>query len=508
MRRRDDRVDVPALGRDVRVHQGVLIVALQFQPECINVLAIAGGIAELFAVDEAHRAGCAHHRDLRAGPGDVDIAAHVLGPHHAVGAAVGLAGDHGDLGDGGLAVGVEQLRSAPDDAVEFLLGAGQEAGNVDEHDDRDVEAVAGPNESGGLLRGVDVQAAGELGGLVGDNADRPTIDAAESDDDVLRVTGLHLEEFVIVEDPGDDLVHVIRLVRRVRDQGVEFEVLLGEVVLDRTRMRRRGMAWRLGVVVGRQVAEQFAHIIEGVLLAGGDVVRGTGLGHVCLCAAEFFHGDVLTGDGLDDVGSGDEHLAGLVDHDDEVGQGGGVDVTAGRRAHDQRDLWDHAGGQDVVAEDLAVEPEGDDALLDAGAGAVVDADERAPGLDGQFLDLDDLLAVNLTEAAAEHHGVLAEDADVAAVDGAVAGDDSVADGPVVLQAEVRGAVARQTVEFDEGILIEQGQDALAGGQLALGVGFLDRGLADRMQRLFGALTQIGQLAGRGVDIRFGNARHG
>src|SRR5205085_3297567 len=33
----------------------------------------------------------------------------------------------------------------------------------------------------------------------------------------------------------------------------------------------------------------------------------------------------LARDRLDDVGPGDEHLAGLVDHDDEVGEGGGVD---------------------------------------------------------------------------------------------------------------------------------------------------------------------------------------
>ena len=39
-------------------------------------------------------------------------------------------------------------------------------------------------------------------------------------------------------------------------------------------------------------------------------------------ATEFLHGDVFAGDGLDDVGPGDEHLAGLVDHDDEVGQRG------------------------------------------------------------------------------------------------------------------------------------------------------------------------------------------
>ena len=57
------------------------------------------------------------------------------------------------------------------------------------------------------------------------------------------------------------------------------------------------------------------------------------------------------------------------------------------------------GGAHVAVEDLAVERQRHDALLDAGAGAVVDADERAAGLDGQVHDLDDLLAVYLAEAA-------------------------------------------------------------------------------------------------------------
>ncbi len=160
--------------------------------------------------------------------------------------------------------------------------------------------------------------------------------------------------------------------------------------------------------------------------------------------------------------------------------------------------------------------------MDARAGAVVDADQRAAGLEGQLLHLDDLLAVHLAEAAAEHRRVLAEDADVAAVDGAVAGDHAVAERAVLCQAEVGAAVPGQRVEFDEGVLVEQRQDALAGGQLALGVHLLDRLLADRVQRLLGALAQIGQLARGGVDVDrvlagwlgrvvrgvFGTARHG
>ena len=43
--------------------------------------------------------------------------------------------------------------------------------------------------------------------------DRAAVNASEADDDVGRVAGLHLEELVVVEDAGDDLVHVVGLVR-------------------------------------------------------------------------------------------------------------------------------------------------------------------------------------------------------------------------------------------------------------------------------------------------------
>ncbi|MEQ0644477.1 hypothetical protein ABLO07_05095 [Mycobacterium tuberculosis] len=78
---------------------------------------------------------------------------------------------------------------------------------------------------------------------------------------------------------------------------------------------RRWSCWAAG-------AQQLANVVEGVLFARCGVVCRTRLGHVGVGAAEFFHGDFLAGDGLDDAGPGDEHLAGLIDHDHEVGQGG------------------------------------------------------------------------------------------------------------------------------------------------------------------------------------------
>ena len=188
---------------------------------------------------------------------------------------------------------------------------------------------------------------------------------------------------------------------------------------------RRTTAPRRGCSAGRNDSSALRYSMR-VVLVGGHVVGVARLGVVGAGAAEVLHRDVLAGDGLDDVGTGDEHVGRAVDHDREVGDGGGVDVAAGAGAHDQADLRDHAGGVHVAAEDLAVEAERDHALLDPRAGALVDADDRAAGLDGEVHHLADLLAVDLAERAAEDGEVLGEHAHLPAVDGAVAGDHAVA----------------------------------------------------------------------------------
>ena len=136
--------------------------------------------------------------------------------------------------------------------------------------------------------------------------------------------------------------------------------------------------------------------------------------------------DLLAGDRLDHVGAGDEHVRGLLDHEDEVGHRRAVDRAAGARAHDQADLRDHAAAHDVADEHVAVGAERDDALLDPRAAGVVDPDHRAADLGRQVHDLAHLLAHHLAERAAEHGEVLAEHAHPPAVDRAVTGDDGVA----------------------------------------------------------------------------------
>ena len=98
------------------------------------------------------------------------------------------------------------------------------------------------------------------------------------------------------------------------------------------------------------------------------------------------------------------------------------------------------------------------------------------GLDGQVHDLDDLLTVDLAEGAAEDCAVLGEYAHLAAVNGAVAGDDAVADGRLASSPKLVRAVAGERVELDEGSLVEQLLDALARGELIFLMHPVDRSL--------------------------------
>ncbi len=294
---------------------------------------------------------------------------------------------------------------------------------------------------------------------------------------------------------------VVGLVRGVGNDRVQPLVGIRRLPLEITLV-----PGDLGHVVIGQEAEQRPRIVDRVVLVVGEVVRDSRAGVVGEGAAELLHADVLAGDCLDDVGTGDEHLAGLVDHDHEVRQCRTVDGAAGGRAHDDGDLRDDAGGSGVQAEDLTVLAEGEHTLLNTGAAGVEDADDRHAAGERELHDLDDLVAGYLSQRAAEGGEVLRVDGDGAAVDGADAGDDGVAVGTVAVHSEGGRAVADVFVELDEAARVDEELDALAGSHLALGVLLLPGDLLGLGDRLVQAGAEVGDLAGGRGEVR--GVRHG
>ena len=85
----------------------------------------------------------------------------------------------------------------------LLLDPGQETRHIDQREQRNVEGIAEADEARGFVGGIDVERARQHVGLVGDDADRAALQAAEADHDVRREAGLNLQEILVVDDPRD-----------------------------------------------------------------------------------------------------------------------------------------------------------------------------------------------------------------------------------------------------------------------------------------------------------------
>ncbi len=444
-----------------------------------------GGVVLVLAEDDLHGALGAHHRDLRVGPGQVHVAAQVLGGHHVVGAAVGLARDHGDLGHGGLGIRVQQLGAVLDDAAVLLAGAGHEAGHVHVGHDGDVEGIAEAHEARGLDAGLDVQAARQHQRLVRHDAHHLPVHAAEADDDVARVVGLQLEEVAVVHRLGDQLLHVVGLVGVLGHQGVQAQVLAVGRIGAPAHRGLLAVVERQVVVQAPQHHERLHVVLEGHV--GHAAARGVGDG-----AAQFLRRDLLVRHGLHHLGPGDEHVARILHHEDEVRHGGRIDRAARAGAHHHADLRDHARSHHVLLEHVRIAAQGRHAFLDARAARIVQADHRGADLHGLVHDLADLLGMRLRQRAAEHGEVLAEDEDEAAIDHAVARHHPVAGDFLVLHPEVRAAVLDEHVPFLEGAVVQQQFDALARGELAFLVLRLDALRAAALAGLLALFLQLFQ----------------
>ena len=328
---------------------------------------------------------------------------------------------------------------------------------------RDVEAVAGPHESRGLRRRVDVQRAGEDRGLLSDDADAAAAQSRESRDDVLRPARLDLEEVTVVDDPLDDAVHVVRLGRIVGDDRIERDVAaVGWVA-------RLG-AWGIAEVVLRQEAQDAACRDEGLGLIVGGKMGDTADRRVRGRPAQPLGIDFLVGDRLHDIRPGDEHVARALDHDREVGDRRRIHRAPGTRAHDHRDLWHDAGGQRVAQEDVRVATERHDSFLDPRASRIVEPDDRRTDLHRQIHHLADLLGVRLGQRSTEDREVLAEDEHGPTIDGAVTRDDPIA--------EERGlrlgvAIRDERIELDERAGVQQQLQPLPRGEFSTSMLLID-----------------------------------
>ena len=456
--RHDDIIHITAGSRDIRIHHGILIfLDPGFSFSC-RIFGILDGSGK-------NDVGCtlsAHDGDFGIRPGVDEVCPQVLGAHADVGTAVSLAGNQRDLRYGRFTVGKQHLGPVPDDAAVFLGRARQEARDIFQGQQRNIEGITGPDETAGLVTGVDIQNTCHGFRLGSDDTDAAAVEADVAGDDIRRKVSLVFEEFAVVSDRTDNIVHVICLVRILRDNRVEHLVFPVKVI--RTGILRRGF-----VVVLRQESQQRADFLQAGIFIGTGEVGAAGDPVVRHGTAEGFCGNFFTGNGLDDLRTGDKHFTGALHHEDEIGDGRGIHRTAGTRAHDDGNLRNDTARHRVVVEDAAIAGQGVNAFLNPGTAGVIDADHRAADLHGRFLGRRDLLRMHFTQRTADDREVLCGGIGHTAVDQAVAGHNTVPGRFFFLHAEIDTAVFHEQAGFDKGVRIKQSFEPFPGCILALAV---------------------------------------
>src|SRR5262249_18740448 len=145
--------------------------------------------------------------------------------------------------------------------------------------------------------GIDIQASGQMGRLIRDNADRLAAHPSKTNDYVAGEMFRDLKEIGIVHHSGNHVLDVVWLVRFGRDQRIElFVSTILRVPADNGRHAIQ--------VILRQEAHQLTNTAETILIVSGQKVSDAAYRVVGHRAAKVFLGDIFMSDSLNHVGTG------------------------------------------------------------------------------------------------------------------------------------------------------------------------------------------------------------
>lgn len=97
-----------------------------------------------------------------------------------------------------------------DNAAALLGETRHKSGNVHEVHNRNVKFVAGADKARSLVRGVDVEAAGLVGGLVSNYARHYSLESGKADYYIAGEGALYFKKFAVIDNPVYNFIYVER----------------------------------------------------------------------------------------------------------------------------------------------------------------------------------------------------------------------------------------------------------------------------------------------------------
>ena len=338
--------------------------------------------------------------------------------------------------------------------VVLLPRTRQEARHIHQGHQRNVERITKTHETRPLAAGIAVEHACIALRLVGHHAHALPVEAGEAHNDILGIIGLHFKKLTIVHYRSDNFVHVIRLIRIVRNDFIE-EIL--------QTVNRVGTfhPWCFLHVVLRNITDKGTDHLHGLFFRFGREVRHTRLRGMHARASQVFLRHILASHRLHDFRTGQEHIRGILHHQNKIRQGRRIYGTARTRPENTGNLGNHTRCLNVTLEDIGITTQGVDTFLNTCSARIIDTDTRCPHFHGLVHHLTDFLGHGLRQRASVHREVLCKHINQTPVDSTASGHDPVPQILFLLHAEVGATMELEHVHFLETAFIQQHVNAFA-----------------------------------------------
>ena len=145
----------------------------------------------------------------------------MFGTHHTICTTVRLTKNNRYFRNGSLAVCEQQLSTVNNNTAVFLTCTRQEARNIHQSYDRNIERIAETNETCCLTRCIDIQYPGKIFRLICDNTYRLSVKTSKTGNDIGSVQFLRFKELSVVNDGIDHFQYIIRFIRIIRNDFVQ-----------------------------------------------------------------------------------------------------------------------------------------------------------------------------------------------------------------------------------------------------------------------------------------------
>ncbi len=233
-----------------------------------------------------------------------------------------------------------------DHAGIFLVDARQVTRHIFQCYQRNIKGIAETDETGGFVRRIAVKHTSHDQRLVGHKAYSATTHAAVTDHNIGSPFFLYFKKLRSIGDSANYITHIVGF------RGVNGNYLFNVVFF----VGRFGgyHLQTVGTIIPGNIRQQCFNLFKTFLLGSGKEMGVTGNFTVNARTAELFHGNFLTQHRFNHFGAGDKHLGNVFHHKHIVGEGGGVNSSAGAGAENYGYLWDNTTGQRVTEENFTV----------------------------------------------------------------------------------------------------------------------------------------------------------